>query len=51
MKQELVALNRGINDTNMKMDYCQKLDEVMLSQITTPLYQMPDPLYLENRNR
>lgn len=51
MKQELDALNRGIHDTKMKMEHCQKLDEVMLSQITTPLCKMTDPFYTENRNR
>ena len=51
MKQELDTLNRSIADTKMKLDNCQKLDEVLLTQITTPLCKMTDPLYDENRKR
>lgn len=48
MKGELNALDRAIYDTRNKMDHCQKLDESLLTQITTPVHKI-DPLYAENR--
>lgn len=48
MKGELHALNRAINDTKNKMEHCQKLDQSLLTQITTPVHKI-DPFYDDNR--
>ncbi len=50
MKKELNSLNSGIHDTKMKLGTMQKLNEALLTQITTPINKI-DPLYTENRNR
>lgn len=50
MREELRSLDSGIHDTKMKLGTMQKLDEALLTQITTPIYKI-DPHYNENRNR
>ncbi len=50
MKQEFSSLNNGIHDAKIKLGTMQKLDEALLTQLTTPIHQI-DPYYTENRNR